>query len=194
MNTNRHKYRWTCLAATSSRDEGRERGRPARTTLAQPHPFLPPGSTGNDVRSLLRPGQAVPAGRVAGCHIAGKPSGTRRKCMRAGRPRSRPASPVTLAPQRATRRVAGPQPCRADHTRVKHSSVNKDEPRMNTNRHKYRWTCLAATPSWDDAPRERGRPARTTLAQLHPSPPPGLDRQRRHDSASAEPMGFPAAG
>ena len=33
----------------------RERGRPARTTLAQPHPSPPPGSTGNGSRRLLRP-------------------------------------------------------------------------------------------------------------------------------------------
>ncbi len=69
-------------------------------------------------------------------------------------------------------RQAPPLPCRADHPRVKHPSVNKDEPRMNTNRHKDRWTCLAATPSREEAPRERGRPARTTLAQPRPSPRP----------------------
>ena len=42
---------------------------------------------------------AVPAGRVAGCHIAGKLSVTQRGCMRAGRPRSRMAhSPPRCAP------------------------------------------------------------------------------------------------
>ena len=55
MNTNGHEDRWTCLAATKSRDEGRERGRPARTTLAQPHPSLPPGSTGNGPTIPLQP-------------------------------------------------------------------------------------------------------------------------------------------
>ena len=56
MNTNRHKYRWTCLAATPSREEAtRERGRLARTTLARPHPSLGPGSTGNGATILLQP-------------------------------------------------------------------------------------------------------------------------------------------
>ncbi len=49
-------------------------------------------------------------------------------------------------------RQAPPLPCRADHPRVKHPIVNKGEPRMNTNGHEYRWTCLAATPSWDEVP------------------------------------------
>ena len=70
-------------------------------------------------------------------------------------------------------RQAPPLPYRADHPRVKHSIVNKGEPRMNTNGHEYRWTCFAATTSREEALRERGRPARTTLAQPHPSPPPG---------------------
>ena len=34
----------------------RERGRPARTTLAKPRPFPRPGLTGKDARALLRPG------------------------------------------------------------------------------------------------------------------------------------------
>ena len=54
---------------------------------------------------------AVPAGRVAGCLIAGKLSGTQRECMRAGRPRSRVAPPpIPLAPRGGVRRLAGPQP------------------------------------------------------------------------------------
>ncbi|MCY3757479.1 MAG: hypothetical protein OXG96_07125, partial [Acidobacteria bacterium] len=54
---------------------------------------------------------AVPAGRVAGCQIAGTLSGTQRECMRARRPRSRVVPPsITLAPQGGTRRLAGPQP------------------------------------------------------------------------------------
>ena len=56
MNTNRHEDRWTCLAAMTSREEApRERGRPARTTLALPHLSLPPGSTGNGAWALPRP-------------------------------------------------------------------------------------------------------------------------------------------
>ena len=69
----------------------------------------PPGSAGvppaqhwQSLAHLLNPGRpattpglcfgwahAVPDGRVAGCPIAGKLSGTQRECMRARRPRSR---------------------------------------------------------------------------------------------------------
>ena len=56
---------------------------------------------------------------------------------------------------------------------MKHPIVNKGEPRMNTNRHEHLWTTFAATTSRNEAPRERGRLARTTLAQPHPSLPPG---------------------
>ncbi len=56
---------------------------------------------------------------------------------------------------------------------VKHPIVNRGEPRMNTNRHEFQWTSLAAKPSREEALRERGRPARTTLAQPRPSAPPG---------------------
>ena len=49
----------------------------------------------------------------------------------------------------------------------------EDEPRMNTNRHEDRWTSMGATTSWGEAPRERGRPARTTLARPRPTPRPG---------------------
>ncbi len=89
MHTNRHEYRWTCLAAMTSRDEGRERGRPARTTLAQPHPSPPPGSTGNGARRLLRPtpGRCRRQGGV--CRITGKRSGHPTQRMRARCPRSR---------------------------------------------------------------------------------------------------------
>ena len=58
--TNEHE--WTrrpmdllgCGDVTGGRPT-RERGRPARTTLAQPHPSLPPGSTGNGATIPLRP-------------------------------------------------------------------------------------------------------------------------------------------
>ena len=43
----------------SERMPPRERGRPARTTLAQPHPSLPPGSTGNGARIPLQPSPGV---------------------------------------------------------------------------------------------------------------------------------------
>ena len=78
-----------------------------------------------------------------------------------------------VVPLRVPSWMAVPTLWRADHTRVKHPIVNKGEPRMNTNRHEDRWTCLAAMTSRDEAPRERGRPARTTLAQPHPSLTPG---------------------
>ena len=41
-----------CDAVMGRRPPG-ERGRPARTTLARPHPSLPPGSTGNRASPLL---------------------------------------------------------------------------------------------------------------------------------------------
>ncbi len=92
MDTNRHECQWTCLAATPSREEGRERGRPARTTLAQPRPSFPLGSTGNGVTiPRFRFGRAdgVPGGRVAKRRITGKLSGHPTQRMRARRPRSR---------------------------------------------------------------------------------------------------------
>ncbi len=133
----------------------------------------------------------VPGGRVAGRRITGKPSGHPTQRMRARRPRSRrggSSHPSCSARRHCPCRYGSAVPLRVSS--VKRPIVNKGEPRMDT---KTDVTCLAATTSWDEG-RERGRPARTTLAQPHPSPPPGLDRQRRHDSASAEPMGFPAAG
>ena len=42
--------------------------------------------------------------------------------------------------------------CRADHPRVKHPIVNKDEPRMNTNRRECQWTCFVATTSREEGP------------------------------------------
>ncbi len=180
MKTNRNEDRWTCLAATTSRDEGRERGRPARTTLAQPHPSLPPGSTGNGATIPLQP----------------SPWGSRRQGDRAPHQgeTERPPNPEDagetpalpegrLLPSFLLREEALPltmrQCCSASRafvvlrvSSVKHPIVNKDEPRMNTNRHEDRWTCLAAMTSRDEG-RERGRPARTTLAQPHPSLPPG---------------------
>ena len=43
-------------------------------------------------------------------------------------------------------------------------------------------------------PRERGRPARTSLGTASAISSTRVDRQRRQDSASAEPMPFPPAG
>ena len=47
--------------------------------------------------------------------------------------------------------VSRAPPFGADHSRVKLPISFKDEPRMNTNRHEYRWTSLAATPSRNEA-------------------------------------------
>ena len=56
---------------------------------------------------------AVPAGRVAGCDIAGKLSGTQRECMRAGRPRSRVGRFPSLLLLKGTRAgLPGRSPCR----------------------------------------------------------------------------------
>ena len=71
----------------SKRRPTRERGRPARTTLARPHPAPRPGSTGNGIRTLLRPIPCRPrrqGGRVphpreterhgTGVHAGGTPA------------------------------------------------------------------------------------------------------------------------
>ena len=82
------------LGVTMSWDEApRERGRPARTN---PGTASPISSTRIDRQrrqgSASARAHAVPAGRVAGCRIAGKLSGRQRERMRAGRPRSRGVS------------------------------------------------------------------------------------------------------
>ena len=46
----------TLVSRRQGRMPTRERGRPARTTLAKPRPSPRPGSTGKDARALLRPG------------------------------------------------------------------------------------------------------------------------------------------
>ena len=152
MNTNRHEYPWTCLAATPSWDEGRERGRPARTTLAQPYPALPSGSTGNGATIPLQPspGRSCRQGGRAPHHgeterPPNPEDAARRPYGETGHPTRRGASlPWVLVDSSFffCFSQAVPPPCRADHTRAKHSIVNKGEPRMNTNRHKYQWTCM----------------------------------------------------
>ena len=57
--------------------------------------------------------------------------------------------------------------------------VNEDGPRMNTNEHEDRWTSFAATASWDEAPRERGRPARTMPGRAPAIAATWIERQRR---------------
>ena len=91
----------------------RERGRPARTTLARPRPTPRPGSTGNGARTLLRPGLCLShgqGGRVpnpreterhrTGVHAGGTPA------LPGGASSNRSCS------SRGRRRLAGLQPCR----------------------------------------------------------------------------------
>ena len=194
MHTNGHEYPWTCLAAMTSRDEGRERGRPARTTLAQPHPSPPPGSTGKDTTIPLQPspwGSRRQGGRAPHHGETERPPNPENAGETPALPEGASSLPSCSARRHCSCRCGSavplrvpscvfvdssffrlPPPCRADHMRVKHSIVNQGEPRMHTNGHEYPWTCLAAMTSRDQG-RERGRPARTTLAQPHPSLPPG---------------------
>ncbi len=175
MHTNRHEYRWTCFAAMTSRDEGRERGRPARTTLAQPRPSPPPGLTGNGATISLQPspwGLRRQGGTLPLHGETERPP----NAEGAGETPALPERGASSHPSCSARRHSSCRCGRAVPLRVssvKHRIVNKDEPRMHTNGHEYRWTCFAAMTSRDEG-RERGRPARTTLAQPHPSPPPGL--------------------
>ena len=90
----------------------RERGRPAGTSLGTAWAicFIRADRQRRQDICFGR-AHAVPAGRVAGCPIAEKLSGTQRDSMRAGRPRSRVGPPpIALAAQGGTRRLAGPQP------------------------------------------------------------------------------------
>ena len=57
-----------------------------------------------------------------------------------------------------------------------------------------RYRDLGGTMSLDEAPRERGRPARTNPGTASAISSTRVDRQRCHGSASAGPMRFPPAG
>ena len=107
--TNKHKDRWTSFAATTSWDEahpGARASRPHNSWHSLGH-LLHPARPATAPRPCFGRAHAVPAGRVAGCRIAGKLSGTQRDSMRAGRPRSRVAPPpIIFAPQGGTRRPA----------------------------------------------------------------------------------------
>ena len=166
-----------CDAVTAGRPP-RERGRPARTTLAQPRPSPPPGSTGNGARIPLQPSPGVC------CRQGGRVPhhGETERLPNAENAGETPALPEgRLLPSFLLREEALPLPMRQCRpasrafvvlrvSSVKHPIVNKDEPRINTK---------TDGPAWlqrrheRKAPRERGRPARTTLAQPHPFPPPG---------------------
>ena len=127
MNTNRHEYGWSPSTTSGARmllqycdvgvttswekgPPGARASRPHKSWYSLTH-LLDPDRTATAPWLCFGRAQAVPAGSVAGCRIAGKLSGTQRDSMRAGRPRSRVAPPpITLAPQGGTRRLAGPQP------------------------------------------------------------------------------------
>ncbi len=154
MDTNRHEYQWTSFAATPSRDEGSgSAGVPPAQHWHSLAPLLDPARPATAPRFRFSRAQAVPAGRVAVCRITGKLSGHRTQRMRARRPRSRRGA--SSHPSCSARRYC---PCRCGRAvplrvpSVKHPIVNKDEPRMDTNRHEYQWTSFAATPSREEAP------------------------------------------
>ncbi len=195
MNTNGHEDRWTCLAATPSREEGRERGRPARTTLAQPRPSPPPGldrqrrQDSASAGSMRFPPAGWPCAASGGNGAATQPRGCGRDARAPGGGRLLPS--FSLREEALPCRCGRAVPLRVSS--VKHPIVNKDEPRMNTNGHEFRWTCLAATPSREDA-RERGRPARTTVAQPRPSSRPGSTGNGATIPLQPSPGGFRRQG
>ena len=199
MNRNGHESRWTCLAATTSRDEGRERGRPARTTLAQRHPSPRPGSTGNGATIPLQPspwGSHRQGGRAPHHGETERPPNAEDAGETPALPEGR------LLPSFLLGEEALPLPmrqCRSASrafvvlrvSSVKHPIVNKDEPRMDTNTNGP--ALLQRRHGRKPPPGARAsRPHNT--GTVSPLSPTRLDQQRRHDSASAEPMGFPAAG
>ena len=133
----------------------RERGRPARTRLAQPHLSPPLRSTGKDT---------VPGPLCKGCFrfvphyhspLEAEPHEMTTSWER-GRPaRTRPAQLHLSPPLRSTRKGTVPGPlCKGCFRFVPHyhSPLEGESHEMKT--------------TW-----ERGRPARTRLAQLHLSPP-----------------------
>ena len=170
----------SCDVVTGGRPR-RERGRPARTTLAKVHPSPRPSSTGSGARALLQPGPRGSrrrGGRLPHRGETERPPNAENAGETPALPERAPlpsllllqggASPFTLASQVGTRRLAGPQ---AVPMRCRCPALWRFvDLRVSS------WITLfsvVATPSWDDARlRERGRPARTTLAKVHPSPRP----------------------
>ena len=75
---------------------------------------------------------------------------------------------------------AAPAWC-ADHSRKELPIEFEDEPRMNTNRHEYRWTSFAATPSRNEA-HPGARASR-------PHAPPSRAAQYVYDVAAGHPVG-----
>ncbi len=198
MNTNRHEERWICLAAATSREEAPpgSAGVPPAQHWHSLTPLSHPARPAIAPRFRFSRAHGVPGGRVTGRRFTGKRSGHPTQRMRARRPRSRRAPLPWVLVDRSfffCFSQAAPPPWRADHTRVKHSIVNKGEPRMNTNRHKYRWTCLAATTSREEGPAGSAGvpPAQHWHSLTHLSHParPAMAPRFRFSRAQAVPAG-----
>ena len=82
-------------SASEQAHPGARASRPHWSPHSLPH-LLHPARSANTPRICFAQAYAVPAARVAGCHIVDILSGSRRRCMRARRPRSR----VGLIPRR----------------------------------------------------------------------------------------------
>ncbi len=194
MDTNGHECQWTCLAATPSREEGRERGRPARTTLAQLHPSPPPGSTGNGATIPLRPspwGSGRQGGRAPHHGETERPPNPENAGETPALPEGR------LLPSFLLREEALPLTMRQSRSA---SCVFSETPHRQSRRttKEHEWTrmpvdlpgCDAVTGGRPGARASRPHNAGTTS----PLSSTRLDRQRRHDSASAKPRPFLPAG
>ncbi len=100
MDTNGHKDGWTSLDATMSREEARERGRPAR----------------NLIRASSLRSRGIPSNSAPNRPLQGSLLWRQVLCGRDARAPGWAFSHSLLLLKRACR-VAGPQPCRADHAR-----------------------------------------------------------------------------
>ena len=169
---------------------------------------------------------AVPADRVAACSIARKLSDGQRDRMRAGRPRSQAMpsrrcgggclagdfSESRRAPfgKLPFARESSPRPA-CGLFEEKRPIVNKEEPRMDTNRQEDRWTslnhkrrqnasafcALGVTMSWDDgflgARASRPHQARHSLGHLSHLDQPGMAPWLSYGLADAVPADRVAA-
>ena len=195
MNTNGHEFRWTCLAATPSREEAPSgsAGVPPAQHWHSLTPLLHPARPATAPGFRFSQAHGVPGGRVAVCRITGKLSGHPTQRMRARRPRSRRGA--SSHPSCSARRHC---PCRCGRavplrvSSVKHPIVNKGEPRMHTNRHEYQWTSFAAMTSREEAPGSAGVPPAQHWHSLtplsHPARPATAPRFR-FSPAQAVPAG-----
>ena len=181
----------------------RERGRLARTTLAKAHPSPRPSSTGNGATILLRPTHAVPAGRVTGLPHHGeteRPPNTEDAGETPALPEGRllpsllplqgAPPPITLAPpggHAAACRAAG----RADAVQVSRFVALRRPSCVFVDNSFFR-SCDVVTGGRPR--RERGRPARTTLAKAHPSPRPSSTGNGAGAPLQPGPCGFRRRG